>query len=48
MKIKADEIVKESDMLLKDYADMWYKTYKASVEINTKEMYKNAVKNPVS
>lgn len=43
MKIKADEIVKESDMLLKDYADMWYKTYKASVEINTKAMYKNAI-----
>lgn len=44
MKIKTGEVVKTSDTLLKDYADSWLETYKASAGINTKAMYKNALK----
>lgn len=43
MKVKSGEIVKQSDMLLKDYADSWMDTYKASASINTKAMYANIV-----
>ena len=43
MKIKSGELVKSSDTLLKDYADSWIETYKATAGINTKAMYANAV-----
>ena len=43
MKIKTGEVVKTSDTLLRDYADNWLETYKASTGINTKAMYKNAL-----
>lgn len=43
MKIKSGELVKSSDTLLKDYADSWLETYKASAGINTKAMYTNAI-----
>lgn len=43
MKIKAGEAVKTSDTLLRDYADSWLETYKASVSINTRAMYINAI-----
>lgn len=43
MKMKSGEMVKQSDTLLKDYADSWMETYKASAEINTRAMYNNAV-----
>ena len=43
MKIKTGEAVKTSDTLLKDYADNWLETYKASASINTKAMYINAI-----
>lgn len=43
MKVKAGEVVKQSDTLLKDYAVSWMETYKASASINTKAMYANIV-----
>lgn len=43
MKIKQGELIKSSDTLMKDYADNWIETYKTSVGINTKAMYKNAL-----
>ncbi len=43
MKIKTGEAVKTSDTLLKDYADSWLETYKASASINTRAMYINAI-----
>ncbi|MCM1225293.1 MAG: site-specific integrase, partial [Lachnospiraceae bacterium] len=43
MKMKSGEMVKQSDTLLKDYADSWMETYKASAGINTRAMYNNAV-----
>ncbi len=43
MKMKTGAVVKTSDTLLKDYADSWLETYKASAGINTKAMYKNAL-----
>lgn len=43
MKVKSGEVVKQSDTLLKDYADSWMETYKASASINTKAMYANIV-----
>lgn len=43
MKVKAGQVIKQSDMLLKDYADSWMETYKASASINTKAMYANIV-----
>lgn len=43
MKVKAGEVVKQSDTPLKDYADSWMETYKASASINTKAMYANIV-----
>lgn len=43
MKIKTGEAVKTSDTLLKDYADIWLETYKASASINTRAMYINAI-----
>lgn len=39
MKLKAGEMAKTSDMLLKDYADSWMETYKASASFNTKARY---------
>lgn len=47
MKIRAGESVKESDMLLKDYADSWLETYKSSAGINTKAMYDNAINHHI-
>lgn len=43
IKLKQGTMIKNSDTLLKDYADNWFETYKASVGINTKAMYKNAL-----
>ena len=43
MKMKTGEMVKTSDTLLKDYADSWLETYKASASFNTKAMYVNAI-----
>lgn len=43
MKLKAGELVKQSDTLLKDYAASWMDTYKSSAGVNTKAMYRNAV-----
>lgn len=43
MKLKQGAVVKSPNTLLKDYADNWFETYKASVGINTKAMYKNAL-----
>lgn len=43
MKIKTGQAVKNSDMLLKNYADSWLTTYKSSASINTKAMYANAI-----
>lgn len=43
IKIKTGEAVKTSDTQLKDYADNWLETYKASASINTKAMYTNAI-----
>lgn len=43
MKIKTGEAVKASDTLLKDYADSWLETYKASASINTRAMSVNAI-----
>ncbi len=43
MKLKAGQLVKTQDTLLKDYADNWLDTYKTSVGLNTKAMYKNAI-----
>ena len=37
------EAIKTSDTLLRDYADSWMQTYKASAGINTKAMYQNAI-----
>lgn len=37
------DIIKESDMPLGDYADMWYKTYQEGRRTNTKAMYDNVV-----
>lgn len=47
MKVKAGELVKQSGMLLGDYADIWMDTYKASAGINTKAMYKNALEKHI-
>lgn len=47
MKMKAGEVVKQSDMLLKDYAANWMETYKSSVGINTKAMYANIVNHHI-
>lgn len=47
MKMKTGEAVKDSDTLLRDYADSWINTYKASASINTKAMYKNAVEKHI-
>lgn len=47
MKMKTGEMIKQSDTLLRDYADSWMETYKASAEINTKAMYKNAVEKHI-
>lgn len=44
VKIKEGEAVKTSDTLLKDYANSWLDTYKASASINTKAMYVNVIK----
>lgn len=43
MKMKTGAVVKTSDTLLKDYADSWLETYKASASFNTKAMYVNAI-----
>lgn len=43
MKMKTGELVKNSDMLLKDYTDTWLDTYKSTASINTKAMYKNTI-----
>lgn len=43
MRIKSGEAVKTSDTLLRDYADSWLETYKASANINTRAMYINAI-----
>ena len=43
MKIKTGQTVKNSDMLLKDYAASWLSTYKASASINTRAMYTNTI-----
>lgn len=43
MQIKMGETVKQSDTPLGEYADSWMETYKSSVGINTKAMYKNAI-----
>lgn len=43
LKMKTGETAKTSDTLLKDYADSWLETYKASASINTKAMYVNAI-----
>lgn len=42
-KAKTGSLVKESDMLLRDYISGWIDTYKAAVSINTKAMYDNAI-----
>lgn len=47
IKFKSGKSIKESDMLLKDYADSWLQTYKASVGINTKAMYDNAINHHI-
>lgn len=43
MKMKTGLMVKSSEMPLKKYASEWLDTYKSSVGIKTKEMYKSAV-----
>ena len=43
MKMTTGELVKNSDMLLKDYTDTWLDTYKSTASINTKAMYKNTI-----
>lgn len=43
VKIKTGEAVKNSDMILKEYAASWLTTYKASASFNTKAMYTNAI-----
>lgn len=43
MKVKAGQVIKQSDTPLKDYADNWMETYKASASINTKAMCANIV-----
>ena len=47
MKMKTGEPVKQSDTLLRDYADSWLETYKASASINTKAMYDNVVEKHI-
>ncbi len=47
MKIKTGEAIKTSDTLLKDYADSWLDTYKASASINTKAMYINVINSHI-
>ena len=47
MKMKSGEMIKQSDTLLKDYADSWMDTYKSSAGINTRAMYKNAVEKHI-
>ncbi|MCM1235491.1 MAG: site-specific integrase, partial [Ruminococcus flavefaciens] len=42
-KAKTGMLVKESDMLLRDYINGWVDTYKATASINTKAMYDNAI-----
>lgn len=43
MKIKQGSMIKNPNTLLKDYADSWLETYKTSVGINTRAMYKSAL-----
>lgn len=47
MKMKSGKLAKQSGTLLKDYADSWLETYKASASINTKAMYANALKRHI-
>lgn len=47
MKMKTGEMIKQSDTLLKDYADSWMDTYKSAASINTRAMYKNAVEKHI-
>lgn len=47
MKVKTGEMVKQSDTLMRDYADAWIDTYKSSVGLNTKSMYKSAIKRHI-
>lgn len=41
--IKAGECLKDSEMLLEEYAKSWVETYKSAAGINTRAMYDNAL-----
>lgn len=43
VKIQTRQLIKTSNTKLNDYIDSWMKTYKASVSINTKAMYRNII-----
>lgn len=43
LKMKAGELVKNSDTLLKKYIKDWMETYKASAGTNTRAMYRNVI-----
>lgn len=47
MKMKTGEPIKQSDTLLRDYADSWMETYKSAASINTKAMYDNVVEKHI-
>lgn len=47
MKMKNGELIKNSDTLLRDYADSWMETYKSSAGINTRAMYKNSIEKHI-
>ena len=42
-KVKAREFVRSSDQTFNDYAMTWLDTYKADVELNTRNMYANII-----
>lgn len=47
MKMKNGEMIKQTDTLLRDYADSWLATYKSSAGINTKAMYDNTIEKHI-
>lgn len=43
VQIRAGQYVKDSEMTMYEYADMWLNTYKAIKSINTQAMYRNII-----